>query len=127
MLRDSVSQVNWCKVETPGWHSRCKRPTYFYTSRRCGRRVVKEYGASGEGAEICVQLSKYDRLDREFEASKQRAEVEELRQRIVAVQDWFATVNGVIATALELSGWHRVQRQWRKKPVSVERGFTCCY
>ena len=94
------------------------RPYFYRTRRSCGR-VVREYGASGEGAALCYQLTEYYRQDREFQAAKQRAEVEEIRGQNAALRDWFAAVDGVIATALELSGWHLVRRQWRK-----QRGAT---
>ena len=84
---------------------------YFYTSRRSGRRVVREYGGSGEGAAICAHLSEYYRQDREFEAFSKRADAEELRAENAAVREWFAAVDGVIGEALELSGWHRARRQ----------------
>jgi hypothetical protein len=59
---------------------------YFYTSRRSGRRVVREYGGSGEGAAICAHLSEYYRQDREFEAFSKRADAEELRAENAAVR-----------------------------------------
>lgn len=88
---------------------------YYYTSRRIGRRVVKEYGGSGRPAVLCSQ---YDALMREkhrLERHRKRWKLDSIRIGISAQRDWLAAIDQVVAEALEKSGWHRVRRQWRRK------------
>lgn len=88
---------------------------YYYTSRRIGRRVVKEYGGSSRPAVLCSQYDAIMREQRPLERNEKRWKLDSIRIGTSAQRDWLAAIDQIVAEALEKSGWHRVRRQWRKK------------
>lgn len=88
---------------------------YYYTSRRVGGRVVKRYVGRGQCAVLASRLDALDRDRREQAAFDRRADLNELREQNAALREWLAAVDGVVAAALGLAGWHRVRRQWRRR------------
>jgi hypothetical protein len=88
---------------------------YYYSSRRIGRRVVKRYVGSGVVAQAAAQLDLAQRELRRPDRASARFDLEDLRLQNAALREWLAAVDGVVAAALVLCGWHRPRRQWRKK------------
>lgn len=88
---------------------------YYYTSRRIGRRVVKRYIGSGPVAEAAAQLDLAERQLRQLDRVAARLDLDDLREQNAALRAWLSAVDGVAAAALELCGWHRPRRQWRKR------------
>ena len=88
---------------------------YYYTSRRVGGRVRRVYECSGPLAELSAHLDAAARQQRRLDALGRRARQENVRNENGTFREWFSNADGVIAAALQRSGWHRVQRQWRKR------------
>ncbi len=88
---------------------------YYYTYRRKRGRVVKEYGGYGRTAILSAQLDAANREIRKQGQLSRKTDRDLDQFELQQDRDWFERIDRIVAVALELSGWHSVQRQWRKK------------
>jgi len=96
-----------------GWETRAGR-LFYYRKRRIGRRVVSEYGGSGEAAAVVAALDAHERAERDARR-EQRREVRRQERAIDAeVEAVCRAVRMLTAGALLLSGYHAHKGQWRK-------------
>ena len=96
-----------------GWETRAGR-LFYYRKRRIGRRVVSEYGGSGEAAAVVAALDAHERAERDARR-KERREVRRQERAIDAKVDAVCRTVGVLTTgALLLHGYHTHKGQWRK-------------
>jgi hypothetical protein len=88
---------------------------YFYRSRRVGDRVLTEYLGTGPAAHLAASLAERRKADRQALA--------DARQQFQACWDSAADqlrrlaveTNGLVATALSVSGYHCYDRRWRRR------------
>jgi hypothetical protein len=88
---------------------------YYYRKRREGGRVVSEYMGSAFVAPIIERQMKRERLKRKKERERldeKLRTIEELEAEIDRVCD---LVEQVATANLIASGYHRHNRQWRKR------------
>lgn len=105
-----------------GWETRRGR-RYYYTGRRQGGRVVKQYLGSGEFAEALAGIDDLDRQRRQLEADAKRAERDELQAIDDQVRTLGRLADALAHAALLLAGYHRHDRgEWRKRRGKEESG-----
>lgn len=88
---------------------------YYYTYRRVRGRVIKEYGGHGYTAILAARLDTANRESRKLVQRSQKIDRDLANADLFCDREWFARIDRIVAVALELSGWHSVNRQWRKK------------
>lgn len=97
-----------------GWERR-GRGLYYYRKRREGKRVVSEYGGSGDLAVFAAELDALARAERVEDRAAERAERAAfcgLEQQVV---EQVGLSRFVLVAVLEAAGYHRHRGQWRKK------------
>jgi hypothetical protein len=96
-----------------GWE-RCGNRQHFYTARRVGGRVVKEYIPDAV-APLAAQLAAEQRAERDAE----RAEVERARAESDALTDAVTPLDELAdlahRAAMLVVGYHNHKGQWRKR------------
>ena len=93
------------------WEKRGDRFVY-YSARRVGRRVVKEYLGSGPLAQSASALVDLERREREA----RRAQEEVQREADEDLEAQARRLDGVIARLLQSAGLHRPKRgPWRRR------------
>ena len=96
-----------------GWEEREGR-SYYYRKHRVGRRVVSEYGGSGEAAAVVAALDAHERAERDARR-KERQRMREQERAIDAEIDAVCqAVQTLTAKVLLLHGYHQHKGQWRK-------------
>ena len=96
-----------------GWETRAGR-LFYYRKRRIGRRVVSEYGGSGEAAAVVAALDAHERAERDARR-KERQRMREQERAIDAEIDAVCqAVRTLTAGVLLLHGYHTHKGQWRK-------------
>lgn len=96
------------------WERR-RHGRYYYTSRRRGRRVVKDYagpGDLGELAEAADLAQRQERQERLEAIRADRAAVADLAQH---VDDAAQLADAITAVVLLQAGYWRPHRHWRKR------------
>ncbi|MDY3561970.1 hypothetical protein R5W23_003401 [Gemmata sp. JC673] len=100
-----------------GWEQR-NGGTYYYTAKRVGGRVVKQYVGSGVIAELTAQLDDLNRAERARAVEEERHERESLSAlaaSLAPLNDW---ADAATTAALIVAGCHRPKRgQWRRRRV----------
>lgn len=96
-----------------GWEQRGSR-RHYYTARRVGGRVVKEYVPDAV-APFAAQLDAEQRAER----AAARAEVERARAELDALADTVTLLDEVAdlayRAAMLAAGYHNHKGQWRKR------------
>jgi hypothetical protein len=92
---------------------------YFYRKARRGGRVVSEY-AGGEIAECLAMLAEADRVARQGDAERSRAELRRLEDEERAFAADFDRVETQARAMLESAGYHRPKGRWRKRHGQAE-------
>jgi hypothetical protein len=88
---------------------------YFYRFRRIGGRVVREYAGCGRVAELAAELHRLD-AERQALARQEEADrLDEWQREAGLVRSVLARANEVIAAVLPAAGWHRHNREWRRR------------
>lgn len=88
---------------------------YYYTYRRKSGRVVKEYGGHGYTAILAARLDAANRESRNLAHRSRKIDRDLANAELFCDRDWYERIDRIVAVALKLSGWHSVNRQWRKK------------
>lgn len=97
------------------WERRRNGRAYYYTSRRRGRCVVKDYRGPGEYGELAEAADLAQRQERQerLEATRaERAAVADLARR---VDDAAALADAITAAVLLQAGYWKPYRHWRKR------------
>ncbi len=89
--------------------------TYLYKKRRIGGRVVSEYVAGGEAAQLIATLEAYEREEREMERHAQRAEADHFDALLAAQEEFRDLTTGLTTATLLLAGFRAHRGQWRKQ------------
>ncbi len=89
--------------------------TYLYKKRRIGGRVVSQYVAGGETAQLIATLEAYEREAREMERHAQRAEADQIDALLAAQEEFRDLTTGLATATLLLAGFRTHRGQWRKK------------
>ncbi len=89
--------------------------TYLYKKRRTGHRVVSEYVAGGEAAQLIATLEAYEREGREMEHHAQRAEADHFDALLAAQEEFRDLTTGLTTATLLLAGFRTHRGQWRRK------------
>lgn len=93
------------------WEKRGGRLVY-YSARRVGGRVVKEYLGSGPGAHAAAGLEELERSERK--ASREREKLQ--RQRDEELEAQAHRLDCIVNQLLEAVGLHRPKRgRWRRR------------
>ncbi len=88
---------------------------YYYTSRRIGSRVVREYQGCGLRANLSAESDEMTRNGRTIDRDLERLRRAK-RQRINAkLRKWLVRINATVAQAMLANGWHQHNREWRRK------------
>ena len=99
-----------------GWETRRNGRRYYYTARRQGARVVKQYLGAGEFADALAGIDDLDRQRRRLEAHARRAERDDLKALDDQVKTLGQLADTLARAALVLAGYHRHDRgEWRKR------------
>jgi hypothetical protein len=88
---------------------------YYFRSRRVGGRVVREYAGCGRVAELAAELDQLDAQRRALARREEADQIDEWRGEAGQVRSVLARANEIIATVLQAAGWHRHNREWRKR------------
>ena len=98
-------------LETRPWGG-----TYYYRSRREGKRVVKEYVGAGPAAELLAAVEEREREWHQVEADRRRAEMARMDAADAEVDDLCRRVELLVRATLLGAGYHRHDRgEWRKR------------
>ncbi len=89
--------------------------TYLYKKRRIGGRVVSEYVAGGEAAQLIATLEAYEREEREMQRYAQRVEADQIDALLAVQEEYRALTAGLTTATLLLSGFRTHRGQWRKQ------------
>ncbi|MBN9520692.1 hypothetical protein J0H58_19605 [bacterium] len=96
-----------------GWEQRGNR-RHYYTARRVGGRVVKEYVPDAV-APLAAQLAAEQRAERDAE----RAAIAQARAELDALADVVAPLDELAGllhrAAMIAAGYHKHKGQWRKR------------
>ena len=91
---------------------RRKNNLYYYSKRREGDRVISEYVGSGEVAYIADHHAKQQRqAKREMVTAIQSSD----KEIDSALDSYSLTVDALVGSCLQLLGFHKHNRQWRRK------------
>ena len=88
---------------------------YYYTSRRVGDQVVEEYHGSGGTVFLMARVDAGNRALRKIDRDQEQLRRAK-RQRVNAkLRTWLARIDATVADAMQANGWHRHNREWRRK------------
>ena len=96
-----------------GWERRGNRQ-HFYTARRVGGRVVKEY-VPDVIATLTAQLEAEQRAESDAGRAAVKQALAELDALAAAITPLDEFADLVLRAALVASGYHRHKGQWRKR------------
>ena len=91
---------------------RRKGNLYYYRKRREGDRVVSEYVGSGEVAYLADHLAKQQRQAQREMTNAIQASDKEIDS---ALDSYSQTVDALVEYHLQLLGYHKHNRQWRRQ------------
>lgn len=98
-----------------GWENR-EGGTYYYTAKRVGGRVVKQYVGTGRMAELTAELADAERAEVARLAAAHKQEVDALAALDAALVPLYELADAATAAALVATGCHRPNRgKWRKR------------
>lgn len=92
----------------------------YYRSVRTGNTVRRVYVGSGVRALEAAHVDAIARAKSQAGRERERARLEALKAESADLASWFAAGEAAISAALRAHGWHRVQRTWRKRRVTVD-------
>jgi hypothetical protein len=88
---------------------------YYYKKRRINGRVVSQYVASGQNAQLFARLDQLDQLDAQAAAAAQRAQRSDQAADSAAARGYSRMVRAIVRAALQESGYHQYKGEWRHK------------
>jgi hypothetical protein len=88
---------------------------YFYRSRRVGDRVLTEYLGTGPAAHLAAALADQKKADRQALADTRQECRVRWDSAVNQLRGLAVETNGLVATVLGLSGYHRFERHWRRR------------
>jgi hypothetical protein len=98
-----------------GWEQRGGR-RYYYTAKRIGGRVVKQYVGVGYIGELTAKYDAATRAERAVDAEDDRQARDELNDLDAALDPLHDLADALTAAALVAAGFHRHHRgPWRKR------------
>ncbi len=98
-----------------GWEHRGDEK-YYYTAKRAGGRVVKQYIGTGRVAELAAQYAAATRAEQARTAAEQKRERDALAALDAALAPLHELADAATAAALVAAGCHRPNRsKWRKR------------
>jgi hypothetical protein len=99
-----------------GWEGRARGGLYYTRSRRVGRRVVREYLGTGEGAEAIAHLDALERARRQREAQQWHKERARYSVADAALGTFCQACDELLEQELTAAGYHRHHRgEWRRR------------
>jgi hypothetical protein len=88
---------------------------YYYRKRRESDRVVSEYVGSGEVVQIADRLAALERERKQEQRESLRAQQASIDQINSMVDSYSAMVDRVVEAHLLALGFHKHNRQWRRR------------
>lgn len=96
------------------WETRGNRE-YYFSARREGGRVVKEYYGSGKVAELTAEMHGIERADRDMQREVYRGVIVELADLDEPLDTLAELTNLLVRAALVSAGYRQHKRgEWRK-------------
>lgn len=92
-----------------------KGRAYYYKKRRINGRVVSQYVASGQTAQLFAQLDQLDQQDAGAAAAADQAQRGAQAADSAAVCEYSRLVRAIVRAALQESGYHQHKGTWRRK------------
>ncbi len=89
--------------------------SYYYTSRRIGSRVVREYQGCGLVANLSAWLDEINRALRQIDRDLERLRRTKKHRINEKLRTWLARINATVADTMLANGWHQHNREWRRK------------
>src|SRR5260370_35491485 len=96
-----------------GWKQRGNR-SYYYESRREGRRVVSEYRGTGEAGVLFAGIDRLMRQKRDLQWAQEKAEREEIKREEREIAAWFDGIEALATGAMLAAGFHKHHGHWRR-------------
>jgi len=110
-----------------GWESHAGGGRYYYRKERRGRKVVSVF-MGAQGSPVATAAAALDRCDREDRDEARRArqtELDRLAEDDRTARELCDLVGLVVASAIELGGYHRHCRgPWRRRRMSDRAATT---
>ena len=89
--------------------------SYYYTSRRIGSRVVREYQGCGLLANVSARLDESNRTLRQIDRDLERLQCAKKHSINEKLRKWLARINATVEDTMLANGWHQHNREWRRK------------
>jgi hypothetical protein len=84
--------------------------SYYYRSRREGKRVVSDYVGTGKKGAVFALIVRDARIERD----EPRAEREAAKCEEREIAAWFDRIEGLATGAMVAAGFHKHHGQWRR-------------
>ncbi|HET9531376.1 MAG TPA: hypothetical protein VFQ92_13550 [Blastocatellia bacterium] len=92
-----------------------KGKLYYYKKRREGDRVVSEYVGSGEIVQMADRMAALERERRKEQRESLQAQASSLYRINSMVDSYSEMVDRVVGAHLLALGYHKHNRQWRRR------------